>query len=163
MPPPSPLSLSRRQCRLICRQHRFVPPLQLPPPRLPPPTRQRRQRRRLCHRRGRKLAHLMREAITCNHGSSVVSVSWPRSRSGVAPTLMETEAVNVDEGRGRSAWDEAAGGRCLRTAAEGIVWGPLFVKPGAFEARSIHMYEAGSPMFYHRTSLCGSPIHSQCL
>ena len=53
--------------------------------------------------------------------------AWLRSRSGAAPTLMETEAVAVDEGRGRSAWDEAAGGRCLRTAAEGIVWGPLFV------------------------------------
>jgi hypothetical protein len=100
------------------------------------------------------------EAITCNHGSSVVAVSWPRSRSGVAPTLMETEAVTVDEGRGQSAWDEAAGGRCLRTAAEGILWGPnscispptyepdekklevqwspCSVRPGAY------MYEAGS-------------------
>ena len=33
--------------------------------------------------------------------------AWLRSRSGAAPTLMETEAVTVDEGRGRSAWDEA--------------------------------------------------------
>ena len=48
--------------------------------------------------------------------------AWLRSRSGAAPTLMETEAVTVDEGRGRSA--SAAGGRCLRTAAEVIVWGP---------------------------------------
>ena len=53
--------------------------------------------------------------------------AWLRSRSGAAPTLMETEAVTVDEGRGRSAWDEAAGGRCLRTAAEGVGRAPLFV------------------------------------
>jgi hypothetical protein len=53
--------------------------------------------------------------------------AWLRSRSGAAPTMMETEAVTVDEGRGRSAWDEAAGGRCLRTAAEGVGRGPLFV------------------------------------
>jgi hypothetical protein len=53
--------------------------------------------------------------------------AWLRSRSGAAPTLMETEAVAVDDGRGRSAWDEAAGGRCLRTAAEGVGRAPLFV------------------------------------
>ena len=84
--------------------------------------------------------------------------AWLRSRSGAAPTMMETEAVTVDEGRGRSAWDEAAGERCLRTAAEGVgrgpnsspptyepdeekrevQWSPCSVRPGAY------LYEAGS-------------------